>query len=223
MIINASTFDQLLEAAGLWNITYGSTYNSTFNSTIGVVDNTPYALEALLATSVVNSLGRTNYYTSLAGKLIGDDDQWMSQLMPANGTAIGYGGNAFTLADQSPDTVTQFTLQVKAQGYAYSPRGSTTILSIIILLIYCALAFGHTFYMIRTGLSSSSWDTISEITTLAMNSDRTNVLVNTGAGIETSTVFREMIYVKADGDRLQFVFNKLPQGEEKVEKNAYYG
>ena len=222
-VTNTSTFDQLLEAAGLWNITHSSTYNSTFNSTIGVVDNTPYALEALLATSIVNGLGRASYSTSLAGKLVGDDDQWMSQLMPANGAAIGYGGNAFTLANQSPDTVTQFTLQVKAQGYAYSSSSSTTILSITILLIYCTLAFGHTFYMIRTGLSSSSWDTISEITTLAMNSDRTNVLVNTGAGIETSIVFREMIHVKADGDRLQFVFNKLPQGVEKVEKNAYYG
>ena len=211
-VTNVSIFDQMLEAAGLWKL--------PADPTIGT-NNVLYVLETLFALSIANGLARVNYYTLIAGELKGDDYTWMRQMMPVN-SYIGYGGNAFDLAGQSVETVTQFTLKVQAFGWAYSSRGSTTILSIIILLIYCTLAIMHSVYMVWTGLSSSSWDSISEITTLAMNSDQSSKLINTGAGIETSAVFQEIIHVASDGDRLQFVFDDLPRGVEKVEKDVYY-
>ena len=211
-VTNIPVFDQMLAAAGLWNLTANSTFG---------VDNVPYVLETLFAASIVNGLARANYDALIAGTLK-DDPEWMVQMLPVNGSAIGYGGNAFDLGAQALDTVTPLTLRVQAQGYAYSARGSTTVLSVVILLLYCALAVAHCAYMLGSGLSSSSWDSISEITTLAMNSAPTKALVNTGAGIETAAVFQEMVRVAADGERLQFVFEEGPQGAEMVEKDVFY-
>ena len=210
--LNRSVFDRLLVAAGIWNFTSVSPFG---------VKNVPYILETLFAASIANGLSRVNYNTTLAGQLKEPYDEWQRQMMPV-GSYIGPGGDAFELRDQSPDSVTKFTAQVTVNGYAYSMDGFTTWGSVLILLIYCTLAISHIVYLLWSGISSGSWDTISEITTLAMNSKRTDVLHNTGAGIDTIAVFQENVQVMARGEHLEFVFQDPSPGMDRVEKDVPY-
>ena len=205
-------FIDLLVAAGLWKSASPSQFG---------VENVGYILEVLFATSIVNGLTRVKYNTTLAGNLRIQNGIWQDQMMPV-GKHVGYGGDAFELGGQSPDSVTQFTAKVTAQGYAYNIDGWTTSLSIMVHLIYCMLALGHTGYLLKTGYSSASWDSISELTTLAMNSRRTGQLKNTGAGIDTLTVFEENVQVMTNGEHLEFVFGEPGPDMEKVEENVPY-
>ena len=209
---NHTVFLDLLVAAGLWESASPSEFG---------VENVGYILEVLFATSIVNGLTRVKYNTTLAGVLRTENDTWQNEMMPV-GKHVGYGGNAFELGGQSPDSVTQFTAKVTADGYAYNIDGWTTSLSIMVHLIYCVLALGHTGYLLWSGISSGSWDTISELTTLAVNSKPTGLLKNTGAGIDTLTVFKENVQVMTNGEHLEFVFGEPDPDMEKVQENVAY-
>lgn len=75
-------------------------------------------------------------------------------------------------------------LSVSVVGYAYSSDGATSKLACGILLFHVLLAFLHTIYSLKSGLSSSSWDSVAELVALAMNSTPSDALRNTCAGIE---------------------------------------
>ncbi|KAI9699318.1 MAG: hypothetical protein M1836_002928 [Candelina mexicana] len=75
-------------------------------------------------------------------------------------------------------------LEILVVGYAYSSQGIAIKFALAILLLHVLLAFAHTIYSVWTGLSSSSWDSATEITALALNSSPSKALQNTCAGIE---------------------------------------
>jgi hypothetical protein len=63
-------------------------------------------------------------------------------------------------------------------------------LAITILAIYIVVALVHFIYACFSGLSSTSWDSISEVTALAVNSPPTEDLQGTCAGIGKIGTFR---------------------------------
>ena len=129
---------------------------------------------------------------------------------------------AFDLDASVYPNATKLTMHAHATGYAYSSKGTTAKVSIVILLLYSTLAVSHWLYLCWNGETSSSWDSGGEIAALALNSSQTDKLRNTGAGIESTEVFAEQVRVIAVGDRLELAFDHTPD-QEKVELNGFYG
>ncbi|KAK4506447.1 hypothetical protein PRZ48_000179 [Zasmidium cellare] len=83
------------------------------------------------------------------------------------------------------------------QGYGWGPESLAIRISLAILLLYCLIAIGHTIYSIYTGLSSTAWDSISEVAALALNSPTPTEMLNTRAGIKTAAVFEHRVRITA--------------------------
>lgn len=95
-------------------------------------------------------------------------------------------------------------------GLAYSARGVPTIIALVVLFTYSLYVFLSIIYILAIcPESSSAWDSISELTSLAILSTPTDRLRNTSAGIETISSFQEPINIRATKDnKLEIVFEK---------------
>jgi hypothetical protein len=199
---NATVFSTLASTAGIWK----STQTTDFVWYPMIVEN-------ILATLVANGIARANYNRTIVGTMIGVDDpsdpwslgDWVHQILPRNGI-LGYGGHAFNISSADKTLATQFELKARILGYAYSPAGKTQVAAMIVLSIYVLLVLCHIGYSATTGWYSSGWGSPSELTALAMNSNPTDKLRNTGGGIETIQVFKEQVTVRVRDDRLQMIF-----------------
>lgn len=229
---NSTAFQNLLKAAGLWNM---ETYMDKDNS-ISIV-------ESLLALTVVNGLAHRDYGVGLLGTLSGNTDgldlvsnvnasdmthqdlaceDWCKQLLPSVTYGMGSGGNAFNISDRDKGIGTKLTMQVHAQGWAYSASGSAAKFAILALLLYVLIAAGHWIYSLKDQKTSSSWDTISELVALAIRSDQSDAFVHTGAGISSAALFRKPSQVIDKDGCLQLVVGHKGL-HTMVKPNKYYG
>jgi hypothetical protein len=120
-------------------------------------------------------------------------------------------------------------IEVQRYGYGYQWRGSKTVqFGISVLLVHVAMALGHLFYILWTIIVrqqgiGSSWDQITELIALAVNSKSTSRMQNTCAGIETWGTWQEIVAVRETySGHLEMVFgeeakamNGLAQTEKK--------
>lgn len=98
------------------------------------------------------------------------------------------------------------------------------------MFFYCLLAFGHTIYLLSTGLTSGAWDTAAEVLALAMNSTPTKYLQNTCAGIFSVQTFktkvRTMVRDSGTGtdEHVELVFGDVPDPKfSLLVENEEYG
>ena len=56
--------------------------------------------------------------------------------------------------------------------------------------------------------SSSSWESISEMLALAVNSKPTEALRNTSAGIQSLATLKESVRIGCDGEHLEMIFGE---------------
>ncbi len=148
--------------------------------------------------------------------------------MPKPNQEFGYGGNIYNLTAVSDlSKLSKFTVQVDVTGYAYNMRGATMVLSCIVLLSYSILVGVHSAFVLTKRSSSNAWDSVSEVTALAMQSQPTEVLKNTCAGISSTKVFRNLVRVVrtgADKDHLELDFGDHLSGYgERLIEDDFYG
>jgi hypothetical protein len=130
--------------------------------------------------------------------------------------------------ESGTDGVDYYTIkmQVEVVGLAYNLEGVPIKLAIAVLLIYCIFAVVHVCYAAISGVSSNSWDSILELTALAINSSRTQLLNRTSAGVETMDTVRQPVKICAvNDDHLEIVFSQdglEGKGFRKVVKNRAY-
>ena len=119
------------------------------------------------------------------------------------------------------------------EAFAYNTAGGTPKVAICFLLIYCIFALAHTLYAGITGISSTCWDSISEVTALAVNSTPSALLRNTCAGITELNIFKIPVRVLAfrdsessDGEHLELMFGDLDEKSiqhQVIKENRVYG
>lgn len=226
---NTTSFQSMMGSAGLWN-----------TSEVVDLEDARFAVESLLVTTIVNGLSRRDYMADFAGTLKGDPQgldrettgshetdsldcgEWCKEMMPAHNRPMGYGGNAFNVSTAEQQASTKFTMNVDAQGYAYSPKGLAAKFAAGVLLLHLSIALCHWMYTFWKKESFSSWAKISELVALAMSSTSSEVLINTGAGIESIDIFKkETKIVERDG-RLQLAID-VPSGRyPTVKPNELY-
>lgn len=196
-------------------------------TSIRLATNVKIILAGLLANGLSN-IGATSKLqgtmrkvTRPDGSSVIDGDYWFSGK-----------GNIFEVdAGDSKDWV-MFRVSSVFQGYAYNTRGVIPKLAICVLLIYCAFALAHILYAGISGISSTCWDSIAEVTALAVNSPPTKALRNTCAGITEFDIFKLPVRIltmrdeEGDGEHLELIFGNVVEKsvEHRVIKaNRAYG
>lgn len=199
-------------------------------------------IESVLSILVTNGLSRTASSAVPQGILKGcsetfcaencgdGDGAWCNAIMPNGEFGYRDGQSIYSLpANADLSKMTPFNVRIDMTGYAYSSQGTTARLSCAVLLVYCLLVAIHALFTLRTGLTSQSWDTISEIVALAMQSHPTQALRNTCAGIVTTTVFKRFVKVGTTiqaEDHLELLFED--DEDERldamhIQTGRYYG
>jgi hypothetical protein len=211
---NATVFSTLTSTAGVW----------ASERSIGP-EWYPIIIENILATLVVNGIGRANFNKTMAGNLIGAAQKkfpkpWMRQILPQN-ERMGYGGAAYEISDDDQKRATKLVLTVDVLGYAYGLAGPAQKAAMAVLSLYVLLVTCHIFCSSIFGWYTSSWGTASELTALAMNSTPSDKLENTGGGIDTINVFKEKVNIRLKGGRAQMVFRDTMGGEKLKEGEEY--
>lgn len=194
----------------------------------------PIAISAkiILASLVTNGLARIGSTSQLQGNLKTvlqpdgseglDGDYWFS----------GKGDVFMVDPVESKDWV-KFRVYTTVEGFAYNMAGATPKVAICFLLVYCVFALSHIFYAGITGISSTCWDSIGEVTALAVNSTPSTLLRNTCAGITELNIFKIPVRVLAfrdsensDGEHLELVFGDLDEKSiqhQVIKENRVYG
>lgn len=188
--------------------------------------------ERILAEMVANGLSRVASTSQLQGtvKQINESDQ--SDGLDGNYWFAGKGNNVFQVDPEESKNWVKFRVSTTVEGYAYNTHGPITKLAIGVLLAYCLVAVIHIIYAGISGISSTCWDSISEVTALAMNSTPTVLLRNTCAGISELNIFKLPVRVLAfadaegDGEHLELVFGNMDEktiGNKTIKPNRVYG
>lgn len=187
---NATTFSSLIATGSRWD--YRSAGMNTYP---GVV------VEAVLAAMVVNGMGRYSYNTSfLEEYLVMDSSRhkfWYDAILPKN-LNFGKGSDAFNISRNVQDRSTKLQMNVFNYGYAFTSTGKTQKAAMIVLAVYVIVVVVHCLLSVWTGMSSAHWGSPSEIVALALKSKPPHELQNTGAGIETISLYEEKIQLGND-------------------------
>ena len=137
-------------------------------------------------------------------------------------SSLGWGGSAFKISAQEQERATMFTMHATVNGYAWSSRGNLQKAAIAVLTLYTAFAVLHFIYLIATGHVSQAWDKAPEMISLAMNSQPTAALRNTGAGIDTIHPYKAKVRIKVGPHgHLEYIFEDT-HGYGSVRSNVLY-
>lgn len=84
------------------------------------------------------------------------------------------------------------------QGWSYSLSGVTIKLALGVLVLHLATAVIHTVIVVgsRDAWTTKSWRSMGELLVLAINSDRSEKLQNTCAGIDSSRTWRKKLKIR---------------------------
>lgn len=113
-------------------------------------------------------------------------------------------------------------------GYGYGINGKLIKFAAAILLLHVAISIGHiiTTLTIRPW-TSGSWATVGGIMALAMNSEPTEKLQNTCAGVAEGSTWNEIVKIREVSDgHLELVFDgdEYYQGHhQKLRPGKQYG
>jgi hypothetical protein len=89
------------------------------------------------------------------------------------------------------------------------------------LVIYSLIALIYVVYSTCFAkTTSNSWESIAELVALAVNSQPSAALHNTGAGIATFSTYKQPVGIRVSEDHLQMFFEG---GGEKITPNECYG
>ena len=197
-----------------------------------LVPDIAHSASIILASLLANGLAGTGSTSQLQGTLKTsvqsdgstglDGDYWFSGK-----------GDAFIVDPVESEDWVKFRVYSTIEGYAYNTKGATPKVAICFLLAYCVVALGHILYAGITGISSTCWDSIGEVTALAVNSTPSVLLRNTCAGITEINIFKIPVRVLAlrddensDGEHLELVFGNVDEKtieHQVIKKNRVYG
>ncbi|KAL8917164.1 MAG: hypothetical protein Q9208_008133, partial [Pyrenodesmia sp. 3 TL-2023] len=187
--------------------------------------------KAALLLLVSNGLARTGYNSQLQGTLRTRVTQDGSTSLDGNYWVSGK-GDVFTVDPEESKEWVKFEMESALQGYAYNADSAPPRVAIGILMAYCIFAVAHICYLAISGMSSTCWDSIAEVTALAVNSSPTTALRNTCAGIAELHIFKLPVRILArtdeedESEHLELVFGNVDKektGMNTIKPNCTYG
>ena len=189
--INTSAFAALYNAAGISNNL------SDFADDQGNPNSLAF-LEHITATYFADSISRAGAHLAYENATSPSvEQQWMFYDPLENyGQRLLTGGPALKV----PVTDTPFTTMRLSQtitGYGYKASTLTDFLALTVLLAHLLIALAHTILTLYTRDSSAAWDTITEFSVLAQQSEPAkHALHNTCAGIQEWGTLRKKVRIR---------------------------
>ncbi|KAK2788316.1 hypothetical protein FQN53_003850 [Emmonsiellopsis sp. PD_33] len=202
---NVTVFDRLLQSVHLNS-------NSSW-------DDKALFVHDIFSSLVTHGLSKAAYSATLQGKLRADND---TQLRPQNGAVFGGGGEAYDIDGLDTSKMTKFTMNAIINGKGYGNRSKTYNFSATMLLLYCALALGHTIFTLYTGVCYMGWESQSELSTLAIQSSMSEHLSNTGAGIDSMAIYKIPVAIRDFDGKLKLAFDDTSAGGQPARPNVAY-
>lgn len=158
-------------------------------------------------------------------------------------------GDMFIVDSEESKNWAKLRVDFTINGYAYNIRSASSKVAISFLIAYCVLALSHILYAAISGkrslrflvldsiindlgIFSTCWDSIGEVTALAINSTPTTLLRNTCAGIMELSIYKLPVRVLAvrdsegDGEHLELVFGSVDEKDMRgtpIKPNRVYG
>ena len=201
--------------------------------------NAPYGAPAqassasiVLSSLLANGLARTSFWGQLQGTARSSYEPKRNQTFIDGAYWLSGKGDVFQVTANESQTWTKFEVDSTVSGYSYSTRGTAAKLAMAFLLLYCILVVSHFIYAGVSGISSTSWDSVAEVTALAANSTPSEELQNTCAGITEYRTFELPVRVlvttnkEGDGEHLEMVFGDVDDGEaekRRIKPGRVYG
>ena len=167
-------------------------------------NNTPsptYYFEENLALALADGLARVGCGSNLS--LVG--------LHGGTGGLYGPAGEVYD-SDLAPALAavsnwTRVDMAFSRYGYGYGMNTITKKFAAAVLLLQAVIALATVVALALSKRISSSWSSVGELLALAINSNPTPRLQNTGAGVSRLDTWKEQVMVRvADGRQLQLIF-----------------
>ncbi|OJD29618.1 uncharacterized protein BKCO1_7600010 [Diplodia corticola] len=204
---NISVFDSVMHTLGL------SADGDLYTSTIGIL--------------VVSGMMNAGYDSGTHWSTLLEYGRHNSEFPPGPFPfVLPPDGSLFAVPDSQTKGKFAATYKFFVNGPLYSTQGLAVKLSLAVLIAYIVYISTFIIYVIGfSRISSSAWDSISELTALALLSKPTEKLQNTSAGIETMELFKEVVKVYAVGwNHLEMVFieDQEKRATDTVRANKEY-
>lgn len=104
---------------------------------------------------------------------------------------------------------------IQIVGYAWHASSSSDYLATAVVVTYMLVAFAHTVWVLKNGVTSSSWDTVTELLALALRSPVSDALRGSGAGIERLGTNKRLTRLRAMTEEGEERLVLLIDGEKK--------
>ena len=117
--------------------------------------------------------------------------------MDVDSDALLDGRQAVRLPPSSDHKYVIQEMTLTIDGYAYDTSSIFGYLSTAVIALYMLVATSHTVWILRHQVTSSSWDTVTELIALCLNSPPTKALDSTSAGIERYTTYTKRLKIQA--------------------------
>ena len=182
-------------------------------------------LEMILASFIANGLSRYGSRYAFQEQSIRDapsnPTQWSLKYLPK---ASDYYSSLLSnkphhnaiLPPSSSDHV-NVRMKMQVVGYAWYISGFSEYLAISVVIMYMAIALAHTIWVVSTGVTSSSWDTVTELLALALQSPVPGALRGAGAGIERLGTYQKTAKLRvteeAGGEKLVLLVDEEEHAE----------
>ncbi|KAK3176835.1 hypothetical protein OEA41_008160 [Lepraria neglecta] len=114
----------------------------------------------------------------------------------------------------------ELRMRVQVVGYAWYASSFSDYLATAVVVTYMLVAFAHTVWVLKKGVTSSSWDTVTELLALALQSPVPDALRGSGAGIERLVTYKRLIRLRAIREEGEERLVMLIDGEEKYLKGG---
>ena len=106
-------------------------------------------------------------------------------------------------------------MRVQVVGYAWYASSFSTYLATAVVVTYMLIAFAHTVWVLKNGVTSGSWDTVTELLALALRSPVSDALKGSGAGIERLVTYKRLTRLRAMREKGEERLVLLVDGEKK--------
>ncbi|KAL8884165.1 MAG: hypothetical protein Q9215_007729 [Flavoplaca cf. flavocitrina] len=104
--------------------------------------------------------------------------------------------DAILPAPASASNYVTLRMRVQVLGYAWYASGFSEYFAIAVVVMYMLIALIHTIWVVSTGVTSSSWDTVTELLALALQSPVSKALKGSGAGIERLGTYQRIMKLR---------------------------
>ncbi|KAL0930619.1 uncharacterized protein CTRU02_214694 [Colletotrichum truncatum] len=150
-------------------------------------------------------------------KFKNDNGRWWLDFLPDKGKTFGRPSRtAYALPENRSDYYS-FRVNTDVYGYAFTNSNSEMKSSTIVLILYLPTVIVFLFWSLMVGVTSASWDCLSELLILALKSPPPpeEVTVGSSAGVSTLRPLKERYWIVNTGEQLVF---KLSRGEKCPEE-----